>query len=85
MGVVALEEFTFETVTEEMVVENVIKHCVEVKVGVVMESAVSLGAEEGVEIKRTSLLASSLCSEPVVLFAFVSIRQNIVSCTIYVV
>ena len=74
MGVVALEEFTPETVMEEIVlVENIFKHCVEVKVGVVMESAVSLGAEEGVEIKRTSLLAGSLHSKPVVLFAFVSI------------
>lgn len=72
VGMVTLEKITSKLVLKEIVVEEIIKHFVEVEVCVMVEPAVTLGAEEGIEIERTSLLAScSLGPKPVVLFPFV--------------
>ena len=68
---VTLEKITSKLVLKEIVVEEIIKHFVEVEVCVMVESTVTLRAEEGIEIERTSLLASSLGPKPVILFPFV--------------
>ena len=73
MRVVTLEKITFKTVVEEIIVEKILKHCVEVEVSVMVESTVSLGTEEGIEIEWSALLAGALRSESVVLLAFVNI------------
>ena len=81
MVVMFLEKLAPECVLEEVIVKDVLKHRVEIKVGVVMEAAGPARFEEGVEIERCgTLLTGALCTERVVLFSLVLVGENVVRC-----
>ena len=68
-----LEEITLKGILEELIIEKIVKHGMEIEVSMVVETAVTPGTKEGVKVKRSSLLSSSLRSKPVVLSPFVFI------------